>query len=237
MTGLDQYPDILEQLHFHHGDFSTKPLGKYFQTLVQKFYASYGATLEATSNRPKSHIEALDTVIGQECRLMLPLRQSTSSILAMIMNQLTLRSMMRSQRVDIISGDGCPPHFQEVYHTKAVVKELQDRGPLIEDVGIELPAANVARPLVSLLAQSASSGPIPPRDLIKSQMEEEEWKTKEEDDPDMNAEEAAKIRIAKMESFMDKRIQPHIEKEASTLVAAVPTTATLISDVIVPPLD
>ncbi|MCD7445845.1 hypothetical protein HAX54_015568 [Datura stramonium] len=59
-------------------------------------------------------------------------------------------------------------------------------------------------------------------------LEEKDRKTDEEDlqeenDPDMTPEKDAQIRTARLESLMDQRTYPKNDKEAGTLVGAIPT--------------
>ncbi|MCD9637730.1 hypothetical protein HAX54_021168, partial [Datura stramonium] len=54
----------------------------------------------------------------------------------------------------------------------------------------------------------------------------------EEDDLDIPTEEATQIRAEKKESLMDKIFQTHIDKDANTSAATVPTTPIVIRDTI-----
>ncbi|MCD9645140.1 hypothetical protein HAX54_033844 [Datura stramonium] len=102
-------------------------------------------------------------------------------------------------------------HSEVVYiwakldETRATVKELQESGPLVEDIGVELRTKNIARLLASLLDSPSRSSPprdpAPPRNPGKRQLEEEDGEIEEEDDPDMVPEEASQIRATKLESL------------------------------------
>ncbi|MCE5165643.1 hypothetical protein HAX54_011231 [Datura stramonium] len=61
-NGLEQYPDIMEQLQFQQWGFLTRTPRKYCQNLIWEFYASHYATLQATNSGLRSQIEAFNII-------------------------------------------------------------------------------------------------------------------------------------------------------------------------------
>ncbi|MCD9561080.1 hypothetical protein HAX54_020038 [Datura stramonium] len=70
------------------------------------------------------------------------------------------------------------------------------------------------------------------RALGKIPLQEKEAETDEEDGPNMDPIEAAAIQTAKLELLAYARITLHINSEAGTSTNVVPTTRTIIPDVI-----
>ncbi|MCD7458740.1 hypothetical protein HAX54_039041 [Datura stramonium] len=88
----------------------------------------------------------------------------------------------------------------------------------------------------SPLRASPSRGPTPLHNPGKIQLVKEgktdESDVSEEDDPNMDPTEATELLAAKLESLMDQRTGPHIDREAGTLAAFIHTSLTGIPIVI-----
>ncbi|MCE3051380.1 hypothetical protein HAX54_049672 [Datura stramonium] len=119
-------------------------------------------------------------------------------------------------------------HLRVNLDETTVVMELLPKDPLVEDICVELPIKNVARHLASLLDSSPRASParassiilaparvLPPNALAPRGLTHPY-------NPDL--EEAARIQDAKMETLLEQRFRPHIDKEAGISVDGVPTT-------------